>query len=388
MALPPTTTIPPTFARTPFPPRGIPTNPGDLRTMTAFGNDDIIAQRYPHLTPFLREFLHEAILPMLLSQDMVMEEHEDAFLTSALEGKLSTSDNPTDYLSVLLPSRLAVDISARISPHLQLLEDAIAELKRAPLPTPSPAPPAPAPPAPAPTPKAKPAAPTPRPSQAKGGKAPAQPSPPPLSPFPHSLLAPTRAPEGDGNLAIRHSPAAICSHLNAALGPSSHQVTLSAARWTAKNNLVVVAGPDTSAYHLSNASHFISATLTSFLSQSPDRPLPISARENVRWSRLLINSIPTGVSPSPGAFSSDELHQALATDNPAYRSLRFTQAPSWVRRPDSYQPGSTSLAVFAFEDPDSTVASGLLANRTLYAFGCAGSIKRWKAKPRAKPTSS
>ncbi|KAH9011782.1 hypothetical protein EDB83DRAFT_2530172 [Lactarius deliciosus] len=329
MALPPTTTIPPTFARPFLPPGDFPVTGSVFRIMALLGNDDIIAKGFPHLTPFLREFLHEAILPLLLPQDTVMEEHEDAFLTSALEGKLSTSDNPTDYLSVLLPSCLAIDISARISPRLQFLEDAIAELKRAPPPAPPPTPAPPTPPAPAPTAKAKSAAPTPRPSQAKGGKAPTQPTPPPpptlpsfasrakLPARPSLVISKARTPEGDGSLAVRHSPATICSHLNAALAPSPHQVTLSAARWTAKNNLVVVAGPDTSAYHLSNTSHFISTTLASFLSQSLDRPLSISARENVRWSRLLVNSIPTGASLSRGAFSSDELHQALVTDNPA-----------------------------------------------------------------------
>ncbi|KAH9046399.1 hypothetical protein EDB83DRAFT_2523397 [Lactarius deliciosus] len=313
-----------------------------------------IALSFPHLTPFLCDFLHEAVYPMLLVQDQVMEDAEDAFLTSALEGKLSQVSDPTDFLSVVLPSRLADDVSRHLSPRLQLLEDAIAALQHAPPPAPAP----PTPPAPAPTAKA------------------------------NLVISKARTPEGDGNLAVWHSPAAICSHLNAALGPSPHQVTLSAVRWTAKNNLVVVAGPDTSAYHLSNVSHFISTTLASFLSQSLDTPLPISARENVRWSRLLVNSIPTRVSLSRGAFSSDKLHQALATDNPAYCSLRFTQAPSWVRHPDSYQLGSASSVVFAFEDPDGSVASGLLANQTLYAFGCAGSLKHWKVKPRAKPTSS
>ncbi|KAH9049297.1 hypothetical protein EDB83DRAFT_2631935 [Lactarius deliciosus] len=359
-----------------------------------------ISLSFPHLTPFLCDFLHEAVYPMLLVQDQVMEDNEDAFLTSALEGKLSNVSDPTDFLSVVLPSRLADDVSRRLSPRLQFLEDTIAELKRAPPHAPPPAPAPPTPPAPTPTAKAKSAAPTPHPSQAKGGKAPTQPPPPPpptlpsfasrakLPARPSLVISKARTPEGDGSLAVRHSLAAICSHLNAALGPSPHQVTLSAARWTAKNNLVVVAGPDTLAFHISHASHFISTTLASFLSQSLDTPLPISARENVRWSRLLVNSLPTGVSLSRGAFSSDELHQALATDNPAYRSLRFTQAPSWVRHPGSYQPGSTSSVVFAFEDPDGSVASGLLANQTLYAFGCAGSLKRWKAKPRAKPTSS
>ncbi|KAH8977258.1 hypothetical protein EDB86DRAFT_3092795 [Lactarius hatsudake] len=141
------------------------------------------------------------------------------------------------------------------------------------------------------------------------------------------------------------------------------------------------------AYHLSHVSHFISATLTTFLSMSSD-PIPISTHENVCWSCLLINSIPTRTSLTHGPFTSDELHHVLTTDNPVYHSLEFMQAPSWVRHPDSYQPGSTSLIVFAFEDPDGTMALGLLANWCLYAFGCAGSLKHWKAKPCASPPTS
>ncbi len=63
---------------------------------------------------------------------------------------------------------------------------------------------------------------------------------------------------GDVPLAIRRSPQEIVTHLNAELVDSPHPVTLSAARWTAKNNLVVMAGPDTSAHQLTQASHLIS----------------------------------------------------------------------------------------------------------------------------------
>ncbi|KAH8983308.1 hypothetical protein EDB92DRAFT_1819558 [Lactarius akahatsu] len=80
-------------------------------------------------------------------------------------------------------------------------------------------------------------------------------------------------------LAIRHSPSAVCAHLNTALATAHPEVTLSTARWT-KNNLVVIAGPDTTAHHLTASSHFISDTLSTFLSTSADTPLPVSAKEN------------------------------------------------------------------------------------------------------------
>ncbi|KAF8256698.1 hypothetical protein EI94DRAFT_225045 [Lactarius quietus] len=157
--------------------------------------------------------------------------------------------------------------------------------------------------------------------------------------------------DGDSIIAVKRSPQEIVSFLNTALASSPHQVSLSAARWT-KVSLVVTAGPDTTAHHLNAASHFISTTLSPFLSANPATPLPVSSRENVRWSRLLINGIPTGVSDSRGAYEPSECHNALAVDNPVYRTLRLTQLPSWVRKPSTYTIGSRSSLVIAFEDPD------------------------------------
>ncbi|KAH8985501.1 hypothetical protein EDB86DRAFT_3083514 [Lactarius hatsudake] len=287
---------------------------------------------------------------MLLPQDQVLEADEDAFLRSALEGKLAKVDDATDYLSVLLPSKLAIDIMAHISPRLQSLEDSFADLRHTcsappPAPPPAPAPPAPPPPAPRP-PKAKPAVP------ALTKPTPAKPTPPPptkpsFASITHSPARPSlvisavRPAEGAAPPAVRHSLAAICAHLNAALAQSSHQVTLSAARWTAKNNLVVVAGPDTMAPQLASSSHFLTTTLGAFLSHDPSSPLSVTTWENVRWSRLTINGLPTGAS-----------------------------------------------AVLAFEDLDGSALSALLASRVLYAFGSAGTLKRWKSKPRAKTPPS
>ncbi|KAH9160165.1 hypothetical protein EDB89DRAFT_2082377 [Lactarius sanguifluus] len=391
MALPPTTTIPP---------RETPAQ-AYRRTMNHhFRDRDNLTTTYPHLTPFLLDFLHEVVSPMLNStQDQVLDDKEELYLQKALEGKMTTVEPPTDFLSVLLPHTLATAAMQLITPRLDALQQTMHDrfnhlLSRSPPRTPPPPPPAPAP---APLPPPVPAPPAPKPPKAKPA-APAQ-APPktpnPLAPPSFSSIAKTparpslvisklRSAEGAQALAVRHSPAAICSHLNAALGPSPHQVSLSAARWTAKNNLVVVAGPDTTAHHLASASHFITTALGAFLSHDPSSPIPIASRENVRWSRLLINGLPTGVSATCGAFTPTEYHDSLMIDNPVYRSLRFTQLPSWVRRPDSYQPGSLSSLVVAFEDPDGSTLRSLLASRSLYAFGSTGNLKRWKSKPRAK----
>ncbi|KAH9003224.1 hypothetical protein EDB83DRAFT_2533549 [Lactarius deliciosus] len=226
-------------------------------------------------------------------------------------------------------------------------------------------------PAPAPTP-----APTPRPkptSFASVAKTPARPS---LVVSLHPSVA-----GGPKPLAVRRSPQEVVSHLNAVLASEGHQVTLSAARWTVKNNLVVTAGPDTTAHHLTSASHLISDSLVTYLS-ADNSPLPVQTWENCKWARLLINGIPTGASLTRDPYSPSELHTALLADNPAYRGLRLTQPPSWVRAPTSYKLGSVSSLVLTFEDPLGDSLRSLLAEWTLFAFGHSGELKRWKAKPR------
>ncbi len=190
-------------------------------------------------------------------------------------------------------------------------------------------------------------------------------------------------PGADVPLVVRQTPQEVVNHLNAELADSPHSVALSAARWTAKNNLVVTAGPDTSAHQLMQASHLISNVLSTFLSHDSS-PLPITSRENVKWSQLLINGIPTGASSSCGPYSPSECHQALMADNPAFQTLCFMQPPSWVRAPSTYGPGSVSSLVVAFEDPSGDSLQSLLGGKTLFAFGHAGELQRWKQKPCGK----
>ncbi|KAH9171469.1 hypothetical protein EDB89DRAFT_1906935 [Lactarius sanguifluus] len=285
----------------------------------------------------------------------------------------------------------------------------------APPPAPAPAAVAPVPAVPAPAPVSKPRAkkpraqpPTPAPAKAtpppvipaKVKPAPAptpapatRPTPPPASkpsfasmaktPARPSLVVSLRPPVAGATVpqAVRRSPQEIVGHLNAVLSSEGHQVTLSAARWTVKNNLVVTTGPDTTAHHLTSASHLISDSLATYLS-ADQSPLPVQARENCKWARITINGIPTGVSLTRGPYTPSDLTAALLADNPVCRGLRMTLPPSWVRAPASYTPGSTSSIVLTFEDPSGDSLRSLMAERTLFAFGHAGELKRWKAKPR------
>ena len=96
----------------------------------------------------------------------------------------------------------------------------------------------------------------------------------------------------------------------------------------------------------------------------------------MKWSKVLINGVPTGVTGDRGAKTPDECHAALALENPTYASLQITQKPSWVRPPTSYTIGSASSLVVAFEDPDGSKSEALLASRQLFLFGARAKVTR------------
>jgi len=75
-------------------------------------------------------------------------------------------------------------------------------------------------------------------------------------------------------------------------------------------------------------------------------------------------------------------------DNPAFRTLRLMQPPSWVRAPLMYSEGSVSSLVVAFEDPLGESLRSLLGGKTLFAFGHSGELQRWKQKPHGKAATS
>ncbi|KAH9051442.1 hypothetical protein EDB87DRAFT_1582568 [Lactarius vividus] len=147
---------------------------------------------------------------------------------------------------------------------------------------PPPPPPAPAAapattPVPASTPHAKkqPHAKTPTPAAAPSAKAPiptppAKPTPPPHSSFASAVKLPARP-----SLVVTPLPCCreLVTHLNSVLLEGGHAVTLSAARWTAKANLVLTTGPDTTAHHLNTASHTISEALAVYLGLMAGRTL-------------------------------------------------------------------------------------------------------------------
>ncbi|KAI0250104.1 hypothetical protein BJV78DRAFT_1283557 [Lactifluus subvellereus] len=178
------------------------------------------------------------------------------------------------------------------------------------------------------------------------------------------------------------SPDAIHELLNAALADTEHhQVHISATRWTGKGNLVLTGGLHNTAQQLLATSATIKCIFTSQYDDD-DRPLPhFPIHANVKWSKLLINGVPTGVCDTCGAKTPDECHAALISENPAYAALPVTQKPSWVCPPSTYTANTSSSLVVAFEDPDGSRAQELLSSHQLYIFGTCAKVKCWKTVP-------
>jgi hypothetical protein len=162
-----------------------------------------------------------------------------------------------------------------------------------------------------------------------------------------------------------------------------HQVHIAATRWTAKGNLVITRGHLNTAQQLQDSTEILSRALAEDQFVPDGAPLPFPpTRPNIKWSKVLINGIPTGVQASRDqAYNPEECHEALVNENPAYAALLVTQKPSWVRPPHLYTVGSSSSLVVAFEDPDGNKAKTLISDRHLYAFGIRASVKRWKQRP-------
>jgi len=217
--------------------------------------------------------------------------------------------------------------------------------------------------------------------------APPKPSPPPRASLVISCPGSTSANSLVAQAAMRADLMAyVCTEALAAQ-PAYANVRVSAAKWTPKGNLVVFAGPDTTHDQLLSASHILTSAVSSRLN-TPE-PSRLVARANVKWSKILINGVPLfAAGPAPGPASSAACHASLVEHNPAYKALRVTQMPSWVRAPATYNSAAKdkSSLVVAFEDPDGSLARDLIKGRSLFVFGAQAVVRKWKYKPPSPNT--
>ena len=242
--------------------------------------------------------------------------------------------------------------------------------------------------------KSKPTTPAPTPAKASPAKGGAPTQPPyaakAASPQHPSIVLEASAYTWPDDM--RLPPANICTTINASLicSPST-QVRVSAIRWTPKGNLVLWGGANTTASQLTTVIPHISKALHPSLSaQAQSAPaLPPTLCHNTKWSKLCLNSIPTGKSNQQGVYMPDEVHQALITETPSYASLTITQKLSWVHNPFSYSNGATSSLLVSFEDSDGSTTKALLHMQTLFTFRHVITVKHWKnTLPKPAPTNT
>ena len=187
----------------------------------------------------------------------------------------------------------------------------------------------------------------------------------------------------------------LVTYVNDRLYAQGHQhVTLSAAKWTSKGNLVVTAHHTVTQVQFKDASPIITSLLReAYPDNFSQTPVNLTARANVKWSKILINSVPIGISETRGPWTPEECHRALTAHNPSYTALTITQKPSWVRNPSTYKKDDHSSLVVAFEDPDGLHRRSLLSNKQLYLLGVRAKVTRWKETPQTQshfppPTAS
>ena len=85
------------------------------------------------------------------------------------------------------------------------------------------------------------------------------------------------------------------------------QVCISAIRWTAKGNLIVVSGLNVMLIQLQLAANTIVQAFTDSYSAAVNPP-PLPTWANIRWSKLLINGLPIGTSDTQGPFTPEKCH--------------------------------------------------------------------------------
>ena len=173
----------------------------------------------------------------------------------------------------------------------------------------------------------------------------------------------------------RPSAADLCEKINERLHNRGHKsMFLSAAKWTGKGNLVFTASPHITSHQLQSLTPDIESLALEYLSVFIPNPI-VTSQPNVKWAKLLINDVPSGVTQDRGAYTPNECHIALNSHNPNYSNLKITQKPSWVCPPSTLKPGTSSSLSIAFEDPDSSQLRALLSNCQLYLFGTRAKVK-------------
>ncbi|KDN42672.1 hypothetical protein RSAG8_06629, partial [Rhizoctonia solani AG-8 WAC10335] len=104
------------------------------------------------------------------------------------------------------------------------------------------------------------------------------------------------------------------------------------------------------------------------------------------WAKMLVSSVPAPAQPGAPVFAKDDIATSFAL-NPEITKLSNTRPPRWICNPSNIA-GAHSSFVFAFDDPDGSIARRL-TKTSLFAFGAPDTIKRWQENAKARnPTTT
>lgn len=105
---------------------------------------------------------------------------------------------------------------------------------------------------------------------------------------------------------------------------------------------------------------------------------PSVANRDVRWSKVVVHRVLTGLYSEGRVFPPDILLQDLTLNN-SINKIKITRSPDWIRKPDDISSMHSSIS-FAFEDPSGSLVKSFV-RQPLFLFGERCVVKEWKDKP-------
>ncbi|CUA75631.1 Muscle M-line assembly protein unc-89 [Rhizoctonia solani] len=170
----------------------------------------------------------------------------------------------------------------------------------------------------------------------------------------------------------RPLPKVISDSINSRLSrtPSAKGLQVLGSHWNPSGNIILTFPSNTSDELVAEHIHIIRDALN----LSPN----LTISRDVPWSKLMLSSVFARDFSDDPVYSNEMLHEALIR-NTAITNLKITQKPRWVRPPQEIK-GFRSSIVFAFEDPDGSIAKSLLRAQ-IFMFGSPVRVKRWVDKP-------
>jgi hypothetical protein len=174
----------------------------------------------------------------------------------------------------------------------------------------------------------------------------------------------------------RRAPEVLADELNREFHrlPTSADLTVLGAQWTATGNCKISFLPDTNIKKVCHEAHL------NIIRRAASGGRDVKIEPNAKWSKFVINGVLARDADNE-LFSEETLDAALRL-NPFFADpkIRVTQKPRFVKRPTEIT-GARSSVSFSILDPDGSVGRRLLKQH-LFMFGTPVTIREWRDKPQ------